>query len=133
MGTAELMEKPTSTNLFSIIIGIFFIIQGAWGLIDPPPFEVFTTNATHAVIHIVLGIIGVWTGAKKGAYIFCIFLSLVFSVLGLLYFIEYTGDILVTLFNMNFAVAVLNLVIALLALMFALADGRRPKPDKRTY
>ena len=133
MGTVEIMEKPTSTSLFSIIIGIFFIIQGSWGLIDPPPFEVFTTNATHAVIHILLGIVGVWTGAKKGAYIFCIFLALVFAVLGILYFIEYTGEILAALFNMNFAVAVLNLVIALLALMFALADGRRPRPDKKRY
>lgn len=133
MGTAELLEKPTSTNLFSIIIGIFFLIQGSWGLIDPPPFEVFTTNPTHAVIHILLGIVGVWTGAKKGAYIFCIFLGLVLLVLGLLYFVSYTGQILAGMFNMNFAVAILNIVIGILALMFALADGRRPKPDRRKY
>jgi len=118
-------------GLFAILVGVFLLIEGVWGLFSPVVFGVFTTNTLHAVIHIALGVIGVWVGLKGGARKYCLFLGVLLVAVGALWFIPVVGSIITSLLNVNAAVAYLNLVVGAVALVLALA-ARREEPRSRT-
>ena len=115
-----------SIDYFAVAIGILLLIQGIWNLLDPPFLGVFTSNILHAVIHILLGVIGIWTGWTSGAYGFCLFLGILLLGVGVLFYVQGIGGILESLFNLNSAVARLNIVIGAISLLFALG-GKKGK------
>ena len=120
--------RPASTmGFFALIIGLLLLIQGIWNLIDPPFLDIFTSNVLHAIIHVVLGIAGIWTGLRSGAKTFLIFLGIVLLTVGAVYFIEAARPILVDLFNVNPAVAWLNIGIGTLSLLVVIIS--RPQPE----
>ena len=83
-----------------------------------------TTNRLHATIHILLGIVGVWTGLKGGARGFCIFLGALLLAVGVLRFIPGVGELVVNLLNVNQAVAVFNIVVGIVSLIIAFSSSR---------
>lgn len=106
-----------ATDIFAIVIGAFLLIEGIWGLTSPVVFGVLTTNLTHAIIHIFLGLIGIVTGWRKQARGFCIFLGILLLAVGLLRFVPGAGGIILSLLNVNIAVAWLNIVVGAVALL----------------
>lgn len=110
---------------FALVVGAFLLVEGIWGLSSPVVFGVLTTNLLHAVIHIVLGVIGLWTGLRTGARRFCLFLGVLLVVVGALWFVPGVGSIITSLLNVNAAVAYLNLGVGALALVLALVPQHR--------
>ncbi len=110
---------------FAVVVGAFLLVEGIWGLSSPVVFGVLTTNLLHAVIHIVLGVIGLWTGLRTGARRFCLFLGVLLVVVGGLWFVPGVGSIITSLLNVNAAVAYLNLGVGALALVLALVPQHR--------
>ncbi|WP_029034153.1 DUF4383 domain-containing protein [Salinimicrobium terrae] len=129
------MTRPFNTvDMFALLVGFLFLIQGIWNLIDPPFLEIFTSNLLHAIIHVVLGIIGIWTGLRSGAYIFLLFLGILLLTLGILYFLEPAKELLIELFNVNVAVAWLNIGVGGLSLLAVMVGGKPPqKVSPRSY
>lgn len=120
------MERsPGSIDFFSILFGFLLLIQGIWNLIDPPLLGVFTSNPLHATIHVLLGIAGIWTGFKSGAKIFLLFLGFLLLSVGSLFFVAGAQELLIEIFNVNIAVALLNIVIGVLALLVVLISGKK--------
>lgn len=120
--------RPTSTmGFFALMVGVLLLIQGAWNLIDPPFLEIFTSNILHAVIHVLLGILGIWTGLKGGAKIYLIFLGIILLTVGALYFVPGARELLEDIFDVNLAVAWLNIGIGILSLIVVLIS--RPQPQ----
>lgn len=72
----------TISNVFAIIVGAFLLIEGVWGEVSDTVFGALSTNRIHATIHILLGIVGIYTGLKGGSRGFLIFLG-AFDVDGL--------------------------------------------------
>ena len=107
---------------FAIIVGAFLLIEGVWGLFSPVVFGVLTTNLTHATIHIVLGLVGIWTGVKGGSRQFCLFLGVLLLAVGILRFVPGAGDLLVTILNVNAAVAYVNIAIGIASILIALSS-----------
>ncbi len=123
------MNQPlTTARFFAILIGVFLLIQGIWNLVDPPFLGIFTSTFLHALIHIVLGIIGIWTGVKTGAYTFNLFLGIVLLTIGLLYYVEAGREYLIEILDVNEAVAWLNIGIGILSLLVVLISK---KPVRR--
>ena len=116
----------SSVDTFSIIIGAFLLIEGIWGLFSDVVFGVLATNLTHAVIHIALGIIAIWTGMSGRARGFIIFLGALLLIVGVAWFIPGLSDIVVSLFNVNQAVAILNIVVGIVSLIVAFTARNRP-------
>ncbi len=110
-------SQPTST--FAIIVGLFLLIEGIMGLSSPVVFEILSTNRTHAVIHILLGLTGIGLGAKGMARGYCIFLGILLLVVGIFYFVPGVCEIIVEILNVNQAVALVNIVIGIVALLVA--------------
>ena len=106
-------------NVFAIFIGAFLLIEGFSGLTSSLVVGFFSTNLTHAITHIVLGILGIVTGISGRARPFCIFLGVLLLAVGVLWFVPGLHELLVRLLNVNRAVAVLNIVIGVIALALA--------------
>lgn len=112
-----------ATDIFAIIVGLFLLIEGIWGLSSEVVFGVLTTNTTHAIIHTVLGLVGIATGYLKRARGFCIFLGFLLLAVGALRFVPGAEQLVVRLLNANVAVACLNLVVGLLALIVSFTSA----------
>ena len=112
-------------SVFALVVGAFLLVEGFWGLSSPVVFGVLTTNLLHAVIHIVLGLIGIWAGLRTGARRFCLFLGVLLVAVGALWFVPGVGSIITSLLNVNAAVAYLNLGTGALALVLALVPQQR--------
>ena len=104
---------------FALLVGVFLIIEGLWGMVSPVVFGVLTTNRLHASIHIVLGLLGLYTARTHGARMWCTLTGILIIVVGVLRFVPGLGDIIITLLNVNEAVAVFNIVVGAAALLVA--------------
>ena len=115
-------------GVFALLVGVFLLVSGLWGLSSPVVFGVLTTNLLHAVIHIALGVIGIWVGLRTGARRFCLFLGVLLVAVGALWFVPGVGPLITSLLNVNAAVAYLNLGVGALALVLALVPQHRAPP-----
>lgn len=114
------MKNPLRTlDCYCIIIGALLLIQGISNLLDPPFLGVFTSNPLHAIIHFLLGVSGIWTGLRGGAYAYAIFLGVLLLTVGVLFFVPSLKGVVVNLFNVNAPVALLNLIIGVISLLVA--------------
>lgn len=112
---------------YTFLLSSFLLIEGVWGLFSPAVFGSLTTNTTHAVIHIVLGVIGLLTLASGNPRPYCILVGTLLLTVGAFYFLPGIGDMIFRLLNMNQTVAILNIVVGLLSLI---AAGRERKMDR---
>lgn len=120
------------TSTFALAIGAFLVVEGIWGLFSPVVFGVLTTNILHGVIHIVLGVVAIWTGMKGGSRGFLMFLGVLLLAVGILRFVPVVGDLIVSILNVNHAVAYLNIVVGLVALLVARSSDRPTLADSGT-
>lgn len=112
------MSQPrTATSIFAIAIGLFLVIEGFLGLKSDVVFGVLTTNFTHAIIHIVLGLVGLYLGWIGRARPYCIFVGVLLLAVGLPRFVPSASDLIVHILNVNIAVAWVNIVVGFLALL----------------
>ena len=124
-------ESSKVVNTFAIIIGAFLLIEGLWGLMSPVVLGMLTTNLPHAIIHIVLGIIGIVAGWNRRARGFCIFVGALLLVVGMLRFVPGAGEVIVRILNVNVAVAWLNIVVGAVALLIVFAAPKATAPSGR--
>lgn len=112
------------SGIFAVIIGIFLLIEGIWGETSDVVFGVLTTNRIHATIHILLGIIGIYTGLKGGSRGFLTFLGVLLIVVGVLRFVPVVGDFIVSILNVNPAVAYFNIAVGIVSLIVVFLSNR---------
>lgn len=118
------MKSGSLINNYVLLLGIFMLAEGIWGLFSDVVFGFMTTNKTHAVIHIALGITGIILSVAHKAYLYCILTGALLVVVGLLYMIPSTKNLSVQLLNLNGFVAVFNVVAGLIALLVAYVGKR---------
>jgi hypothetical protein len=118
--------RSPAMRMFARILGIFLLIEGIWGLFSPVVFGVLSTNRFHAVIHIILGILGIMLARRPGARTYLLTVGGLLAVVGILFFLPGISGVVVSLLNVNFAVACFNLVVGLLCIAVALSGRRDP-------
>ena len=127
--------KPTLSRVLTLLIPLFLLSEGIWGLFRPVVFGVLTTNRAHAIIHILLGVGGLvaWKkGAVKGYFGF---LGSLLIVVAFIWFVPAWRNMPRDLLNVNWAVAVLALVLGIVSLMIAVTENARRRfgaPTGRT-
>ena len=121
------MKRTISAN-FAIIIGLFLLVEGLWGMVSSVVFWVFTTNTIHAAIHIILGTLGVIAGFRNNARIYCGFLGVLLLLVGVLHFLPKVGDWIFDMLAVNTYMAVLNIIIGLIAIAAAINKRDRDNP-----
>ena len=91
---------------FAMIAGIFYLSDGIWGLFSPITFGVLSTNLLHTIIHIAMGVLGIYAARTHFARMWCIGVGLIVLPVGVLYFVPGISQLLVSLFNVNQAVSI---------------------------
>ena len=128
------MKKPLSAvNIFAVILGLFLVIEGFWGMFSPIVFGIFTTNLLHATIHLLLGVTGIYLGTRNKARNFGLYVGVLLFVVGILYFIPAVDDLIIQLLNVNNAVAFLNIIVGILAVLFALLTPKRAVDNSHAH
>ena len=121
-------KSLNAVNVFAIVLGIYLTIEGALGLFNPLLFGLFSTNPLHAVIHLMLGVSGIYAGLRNHARNFSYFTGFLLLVVGLLYFVPQIEPLLVKILNLNKAVAIFNIIVGIVAVLFAMLTPKRPVP-----
>ena len=103
----------------AMVIGAFLLVEGAWGMFSPVVFGVLTTNTLHACIHIVLGLAGLWMGRGDMARGYLAFVGGLLLLVGLLHFVPVASELIVSVLNVNAAVAWLNIIVGIVCLVAA--------------
>jgi hypothetical protein len=119
-----MIKTFTTVDIFALLVGILLLTQGIWDLVDPPFLNIFTSNTLHAVIHVLLGVIGLWTALRTGAYTFLIFLGILLLTLGILFFVPQLKELFIDLFNINKPVALLNIFLGVFSLLVVIFSGK---------
>ena len=116
---------------YTLTLSLLLLVEGVLGLFSPVVFGILATNILHAVIHIALGIVGIWaanTGRFRGYLLFVGFLLL---TVGALWFVSGVQDLIIRLLNVNHAVAIMNVVVGTVSLLMGSVatpfNTRRPK------
>jgi uncharacterized membrane protein len=119
-------KKPLSAvNVFSIALGIFLVIEAMWGMFNPLVFGFLSTNVLHAFIHLLLGFTAIYYGLRNKARNIMMFVGILLLVVGVFYFVPVVGDLLVKLLNLNTAVAILNILLGIAAVLSAVLTPKR--------
>jgi hypothetical protein len=108
---------PTPSNRFAAGLATFLLVEGAWGLASPVVFGVFSTNRLHATIHLAFGAWGLIFALRDRAKQFLLTVGTVLLVVGVLFFVP-QGHVVTERLAVNRAVAVLNVVLGVGALVF---------------
>ena len=120
------MKKPLSAvNIFAVILGLFLVIEGFWGMFSPVVFGIFTTNLLHATIHLLLGVTGIYLGTRNKARNFSLYVGLLLLVVGILHLVPVVDKLIIQLLNVNNAVAFLNIIVGIIAILLALLTPKR--------
>lgn len=106
---------------FATLLGLFLIVEGVWGLFSPVVFGVLSTNWLHAVIHIVLGILGILAGRGRATRGYLIGVGVLLVVVGVLWFVPGISALIVSLLNVNFYVACFNIAVGLITLLIGVS------------
>jgi uncharacterized membrane protein HdeD (DUF308 family) len=109
---------------FATLLGLFLIVEGVWGLFSPVVFGVLSTNWLHAVIHIVLGILGILAGRGRATRGYLIGVGALLLVVGVLWFVPGISTLVVSLLNVNFYVACFNIAVGLISLLIGFSAPR---------
>jgi hypothetical protein len=111
------------------ILGLFLLIEGIWGLFSPVVFGVLTTNTVHAIIHIVLGILGLFSRPMAFVGTYLVGVGTLLALVGILYFVPGASDLIVSILNVNGAVAWLNIIVGVACVGIVLsAERNAPAP-----
>jgi hypothetical protein len=109
----------TPRSAFTAALSAFLLLEGVWGFFSPVVFGILTTNVVHAIIHVILGVVGIWAVLSGHSRAFLVGVGVLLLAVGALWFVPALTGLLVRLFNLNRAVAYLNVVVGTLALLFA--------------
>lgn len=111
---------------FATLLGAFLLIEGIWGLFSPVVFGVLSTNTLHAVIHIALGIAGILAGRREFSREYLLGVGGLLLLVGILRFVPGASELVVSLLNVNVAVAYVNIAVGVISLLIALRAPRAP-------
>jgi hypothetical protein len=116
---------------YTLVLGIFFLVDGVWGLFERVTFIVLTTNRLHAAIHIILGATGIWAARAGFVRPYLFWIGVILLSAGALWFVPTLSDVVVQLLNINHAVAVANITLGVFSLALALRTTSVKNPDTR--
>ena len=115
----QMARYYTFSNRYAIGIGVLLLIYGTFSLFNELLIGSLISNTTYAVILMMLGTIGLYTGTKKVAHNYCLFLGTLLLILGTFWFIPGLDRLLVYLLNLNQKSASMNIALGVASLIAA--------------
>lgn len=117
----------------TLIISLFLLGEGAWGLVHPPAYDFLPINSLRAGIHLAFGVAGLLilkTGQVRG---FLKTVGTIVLLVGAGYFLPVAGDIIRGLLAVDRNGALIDIALGLIALLAGRAErhtGPRAPRDR---
>lgn len=116
---------------FAMLAGAFYLADGIWGFFSPVTFGVLSTNTLHKIIHVLMGLTGLYASRTVFAQLWCTVVGSIVLPVGVLFFVPGIGGLLTSLFNLNQAVSILNIIAGITALAVARMSRLKIVPKAR--
>ncbi len=113
-----------SASRFCMLLAVYLLLSGVWGLFSPTVFGIFTTDTLHAVIELALGATGIWASSGPRVYPYLISVGALVMVVGAMRFIPGLAELVIRLLNVNPALAIANLVVGAVAVGIGMGGTR---------
>jgi len=104
---------------YALLAGAFYVTDGIWGFFSPITFGVLSTNLLHTIIHAAMGLLGIYAARTTFARLWCMSVGMIVLPVGVLYFVPAVNGLLVSLFNLNQTVSIMNIVLGVVSLVVA--------------
>jgi hypothetical protein len=120
-------------TIVTLLVSLFLLVEGAWGLAHPPALDFLPTNPVRATIHLLFGVLGLAvlrTGQVRG---YLKFVGTIVFFVGFGWFIPVVGELIRTLLAVDRNGALINMGVGLLALLASRAEkhtGPRAPRDR---
>lgn len=120
-------------TIATLLISLFLLGEGAWGLVRPPAYGFLQINPLRAGIHLVFGILGLLvlrTGQVRG---YLKVVGTIVLLVGAGWFLPVTGDIIRSLLAVDRNGALIDIAIGLIATLSSRAEkhaGPREPRDR---
>ena len=101
---------------YAMVIGAVLLLVGLIGFVNNPIFGLFGVNAAQNALHLIVGALGVWLSMKGSAMAYNKWLGIGAAVVGVLGFVPVINGLLASIFNINAAISVLHILIAVVSL-----------------
>jgi len=121
------MKTKKPGRRFTLLIGILLLAEGVWGLFSNNIFGAISINTRLSIIHIVVGIAGLYYGSTGNTRKYNILLGASLLLLAILHFIPLTAGIIKGLFDLNDLLAYLYIFIGISALYIGLTTRKLRK------
>lgn len=116
---SSFLQPPVLAGRVTLGLSLFLLLEGSWGLASPVVLGIFTTNRAHAIIHLVLGVIGLLAWRKGFTKSYLGFVGSLLIVVAFLWFLPPTRSVPAGLLRVNLAVAIFNLLVGAGAIFVA--------------
>ncbi len=106
---------------YAIVVGLVLLLLGIWGFLsDGLILGIFGVNTYQNVLHIVVGVLGLWIGMKnpKG---FNLWLGWIALAVGILGFIPAADELLASILGINPAISWLHIAVGIVSLLVGYA------------
>lgn len=117
-------ESGYLSDTTATVLGVLLAFAGVWGLFSARVFRVFTTNLTHALVHLALGITGVALGLSGRSRRYCVAVGAVLVGVSVLRVLPGTGRLVAATLNVNAADVAVNFAFGAWALFVGWVAGR---------
>lgn len=131
---SQMTSKTRPGIVATLIISVFLLGEGAWGLVHPPAYNFLPTNPLRAGIHLAFGIAGLLILKTGRVHGFLKPVGTIVLVVGLGYFIPVIGDIVRSLLAVDRNGALINIALGAIALLSGRAEkhaGSREPRDRK--
>ncbi len=109
----------STQKTYALILGIVLLLVGILGFFSNPIVGMdgyFTTNMYQNILHVVVGLIGIYCGTKTMGKGFNMWTGWIALIVGILGFVPVASDQLASLLNINSAISILHVVIGIVSL-----------------
>lgn len=120
-------------TVVALLISLFLIGEGAWGLLHPPAYGFLPINPLRAGIHLVLGLIGLGVLRTGQVRSYLKVIGTIVLLVGAGWFLPVVGDIVRSLLAVDRNGALIDIAVGLIALLSSRAEkhtGPRETRDR---
>ena len=110
---------------YTQLLGLYFLVSGAWGLFSRSVLWIFTADVLHAVIELALASLAFfWAIRRPQVALYLVIVGAILMIVGAMRFIAGLDTIIVGLLNVNPALAMANLILGAIAIAMGAASRR---------
>lgn len=109
-------------SIAAIVVSLFLLGEGAWGLVSPPAYGIFPINTLRAVIHLAFGLGGLWMIQSGKVRPYLQVVGSIVLLVGISWFLPVMHDLVAGLLAVDRNGAIADIILGVIAWLGARAE-----------